>query len=166
MNARDALELERGVARLDGFLAGLAAMNGGLRDYSSFCYIVRIDDGQSIDRAIKDYYHWFPQLRFSSVIRLERGVRDLEHSLRPYLVRDAPKTSQGDPLNLRHHLSFKVMDMMSAVFEGPCQLEVFELHSESRPRSSKCVYYGVCARGVAVVLQFNDDRDFESAPGD
>lgn len=163
---KDTETVEREVARIDGFLAGLAAMNGGLRDYSSFCYIVQLEGERSIDKAIKSFYHWHPQLRFSSVKRLESGARDLERLIRPYLVRDLVMTSQGDLSNLRHLLSFKVMDMMSSLFEGPEPLEVFELHSEFGPRGSECVYYGICAEHVAVVLQFNDDRRFESDPED
>lgn len=162
MRTADVQEIEREVARIDGFLAGLASMNGGLREYSSYCYVVHIDDGCSVDEAIGNHYQWFPQLRFSSVKRLEGGERDLENLLGHYLVRDSPKMSQDDLLNLRHHLSFKVMDMMSVVFERLDQLKVFELLAESRPRSSEGVFYSVCAEDLAVVLQFNDDRRFES----
>lgn len=162
MNTKDVQKVEREVARIDGFLAGLASMNGGLRDYLAFCYIVDVGGGCSIDVAIKNYYQWLPQLRFSSVRRLGRGVRDLEDSLGPYLVRSSPRTSQSDLLNLRHHLSFKVMDMMSAVLMELGECEVFELLAESEPHSSESVFYSICAEHVAVVLQFNDDVGFES----
>ncbi|KQZ62085.1 hypothetical protein ASD53_19390 [Lysobacter sp. Root559] len=132
-------------------------MNGGLRDYSSYCYIVHMDDGCSVDEAVRHYYQWLPQLRFFSVKRLG-GVRDLENLLGHYLVRDSPKISQGDLLDLRHHLSFKVMDMMSVVFERLDQLEVFELLAESSPHSSESVFYSVCAEDLAVVLQFNEEE--------
>lgn len=73
MRTADVQEIEREVARIDGFLAGLASMNGGLREYSSYCYVVHVDDGCSVDEAIRNHYQWFPQLRFSSVKRLEGG---------------------------------------------------------------------------------------------
>ncbi|WP_157480848.1 MULTISPECIES: hypothetical protein [unclassified Lysobacter] len=158
MKTDDTSKVEREVARIDGFLSGLALMNGGLRDYSSCCYVVHVDDGRSVDEVIRNYYHWLPQLRFSSVKRLDGGVRDIEDSLGRYLVREGATKSQGDLHDLRHYLSFKVMDMMSVVLTELGAFEVFELLAESDPHSPQVIFYCISAGQTAVVLQFNDER--------
>ena len=159
----DKPNIECEIARLDGYLSGLAALNGEIRNYTSFCYQVQVGEGVSIERALKLHYHWRPDLRFSSVRRLDRGTRDLEAQIGAYLVRNAPGSSQSELHNLRRFLSFRVLDKLSDIVGDLRQPEVLELTAPGDAKSSDCVFFCVCADGFSVVLQFNDDRKFVAA---
>ncbi|UHQ24977.1 hypothetical protein LVB77_10015 [Lysobacter sp. 5GHs7-4] len=161
----DKTNLESEVARLDGYLSGLAALNGEIRDYTSFCYQVQVGEGASIERALQLDYHWLPDLRFSSVRRLDNGTRDLEAQLGVYLVRNSPGSSQSELDNLRRFLAFRVLDKLSDIVGDLRQSEVVELMVSGDAKRSDCVFFCVCADGFAVVLQFNDDRKFVAAAG-
>lgn len=156
----DKPNLECEIARLDGYLSGLAALNGEIRDYTSFCYQVQVAGGVSIERALQLYYHRQPDLRFSSIRRLDRGMRDLETQLGVYLVRSPPESSQSELDNLRRFLAFRVLDKLSDIVGDLRQPEVLELTAPGDASSSDCVFFCVCTDDFAVVLQFNDDRKF------
>lgn len=106
---------------------------------------------------MKGFYTWNPTLAFDGVERLERGLGSLEFDIRPFIVRQTPRTSDVDLSNLRAYLSFRVMDMLSLILDGRRHFEVFRLNSAPRPAASECVFFCIKTDAAWVVLQFNDD---------
>lgn len=155
--AMNLVEAQREVARLDGFLYGAAAMVGCIRGYSGSAYLIEARDDAGIEQALKGFYTWNPTLAFDGVERLERGLGSLEFDIRPFIVRQTPRTSDVDLSDLRAYLSFRVMDMLSLILDGRRHFEVFRLNSAPRPAASECVFFCIKADAAWVVLQFNDD---------
>lgn len=150
---------EREIARLDGYIFGLSSLNGSTRHFSSRAYIVECRDGTVVN-GIKDYFEWNPGLSFSNVQQLERGLKDLELEIRPFLARDLIDLSPAKLEELRHYLSFRVMDFVSDILGGQRNYPVLKLTAESEPSSSECVFFSIEVGARAIILQFNDDRPY------
>lgn len=166
MSAIDKLQLEKEIARLDGFLAGLALRNGAVKDYSSGAYFIEPKSGCSIVESLKERYEWMPSLTISNVKRLQRGMRDLEPAIRPFLAHHIPCMNVDEVLNLQRHLSFMVMEIISSAMGGDYSgsLDVFHMSSAHEPMASRCDYFCICLEGFLIFLQFNDDTEFVSRP--
>lgn len=158
--AMNLIEAHKETARLDGFLYGAALMIGNIRRYSACAYLIEAKDGVGIEQALRDFYYWRPGWVFDGVERLERGMRDLETGIRPFIARQTSQTNDADLSNLQAYLSFKAMDMISLILDGRTGLEVFRLNSVPEPAASDCVFFCIKADAAWVVLQFNDDLPY------
>lgn len=152
--------VEKEVARLDGFLRGVASMNGGLRSYSAYAYIVESQEGRSIEQSLKDFYYWDAELDFSDREHLNNGLRDLEAEIGPLLAREVPSKSGEQLTALQKYLAFKVMEMISVAKSDEMILDVIRLRSTSKPLASECLYFCMRLKGFFIVLQFNDDNPY------
>lgn len=148
------------VARLDGFLYGIAALNGGIRSYSAYAYAVEPKEGVSIEQSLQDHYTWNPGMEFSEVRRLDKGLRSLEKEIQPFLVRDLPRESADAAGNLQAYLAFRVMDMIMWIREDQPVREVFRLTLAAAPAKSECVFFCLKMEAMLVFLQFNYDIPF------
>jgi hypothetical protein len=165
MNAIDKFQLEKEVARLDGFLSGSAARNGKIRDYSAGAYFIEVDSKDcSIEKYLKDYYEWLPSLVISNFQYLDGGMRDLETEIRPFLVRGISHPIAGEILDVERHLSFMAMEIISSAIEDDYSkvLEVARMSNFHEPLSSKCEYFCMRLENFLIFLQFNDDIEFRA----
>ena len=154
------------VARLDGFLSGVASLCGEIRDYAAFSYVIELKEGQrSIEESLKDYFEWLPTLGFADTKVLAGGLRDLEIAIRPFLVRETSSVNSADLLDLRRYLSFRVMEMISNALNGSGIDEVVELFADSSPSDPKSAFFCVCAERTALILQFNSNIEFKRKQG-
>ncbi len=164
MTFMNSIEKEILVARLDGFLSGVAAVNGKIRDYTAFSRLVESkDEGCSAEASIKSFFNWMPNMAFSEIKLLGNGLRDLETEIRPFLVRDLAHISPVRQLDLQRYLSFRVMEMVHGVVGGVKDANVSKLVLDSDESSSECVFFCICIEGGFVFLQFNNDIKFKEA---
>ncbi|WP_408951069.1 hypothetical protein [Lysobacter sp. Hz 25] len=152
--------VEREIARLGGFLYGIAALNGGIRSYSAYAYAVEPKEGVSIEQSLQDHYTWNPGMEFSEVRRLDKGLRDLERLIQPFLIRDLPGHNADAVGNLQAYLAFRVMDMIMVIREDRPVPDVFRLTLAPAPATSECVYFCLKMEAVLVFLQFNNNIPF------
>lgn len=167
-------EVHKEVARLDGYLAGIAVSTGCFRRYSAGAFLIEpVEPDACIGQAIKDFKTWCPELAFGQRQRqrLPRGLGSLEFDIQPFLVREVPGISAVDLDTLRRYLSFKVMDGLDDALRprgqdliGPWKaVEVWRLDSDTSPDWSDCTYFCIRVDGGLVVLQFNDDLKWRQA---
>ncbi|UJB18448.1 MULTISPECIES: hypothetical protein [Lysobacter] len=154
------ISAEKEVARLDGFLYGIASMNGGIRSYSAYAYIIKPKEGASFEQSLKDFYVWNPDMAFSDAQHLSDGLRDLEIGIGALLVRDVSYPIDNKLVDLRAYLSFRVMDMISLIRDGAPVVDVVKLTSARKPSASECVYFCIKTEDFLIVLQFNNDAPY------
>ena len=66
--------LEISVARLDGYLSGVVAVDGDIRQYTAEAFVVSGETGSDSPEAmIRDFYAAQTDFQFSSSQKLERG---------------------------------------------------------------------------------------------
>ena len=160
----DSMKVQVEVARLDGLLAGSAAASGRLGDYSAFAYVIELgDECGSIEKGIKAHYSWLPEMEFSQIVRLERGLRDLETGIRPFLVRGRDGADSGALVGLQKLMSFRVMEIVSVATDEALDLPVYKLISVGAALESSCVFFCLRLEGIGIVMQFNDDAEFRGA---
>jgi hypothetical protein len=168
MSVIDKFQLEKEVARLDGFLSGSAARNGRMRDYSAGAYLIELNSKEcSIEKSLKDYYEWLPSLAICNFRLFDCGMRDLEAEIRTFLVRGVSNASvvEDEILDMKKHLSFMAMEIISsAIGENYSNvLEVAQMSNIHEPLSSKCEYFCIRLENFLIFLQFNDDIEFRAA---
>ncbi|SDZ21334.1 hypothetical protein SAMN04487939_12330 [Lysobacter sp. yr284] len=167
-------EVHKEVARLDGYLDGIAASANGSRRYSAGAFLIELAEPDAcIEQAIRDCKSWYSQLAFAQTgrQRLPRGLGSLESEMQPFLVREVANRSAADLENLREYLSFRVMDALWFALEaqgrlrvGPSRaVDVWRLDNEPAPDSSDCTWFCVRVEWGLVVLQFNDDLKWQQA---
>jgi hypothetical protein len=165
MSVMDKFQLEKEIARLDGFLSGCAARNGGIRDYSAGAYLIELNSNEcSVEKSLKDYYEWLPSLAISNLRRLDYGMRDLETEIRAFLVRGFSNASVfADEIpDMKKHLSFMAMEIISSAIGDDYNnvLDVTRMSNVYEPLSSKCDYFCIRLQNFLIFLQFNDDIEF------
>jgi len=156
--------LHEEVARLDGYLAGLAASSGCIRNYCANALLIEpVEPGIAFEQAITGLYPRRTGFVLGKGQRLPRGLASLESDIQPYLVRGLPSASSAAVTDLRRYLSFRVPDLLWYVLEvqlGVAQwlaTEVWRLESEARPDSPDCAYFCIRLEGMVLVLEFRDD---------
>ncbi|TQM12403.1 hypothetical protein FB548_2337 [Pseudoxanthomonas sp. 3HH-4] len=150
------------VEKLDGFLSGVAAFSGALRDHTAFSYVVSLSEARSsAEEALAAHFSWRPNLTFSSVHVLQHGVADLELELRPFLVKNFRFGTKEEVSDLRKYLSFRVMEYVCAVVEDKTVSKVLKLVADSGPYESSSVFFCVCLEAEVLFMQFNDDTGFK-----
>lgn len=152
------------IARLDGYLAGIAASNGCIRNYSANAFLVEsVEPEVDLERAITGLYPRRTEFVLGKGERLPRGFGSLERDIQPFLVRELASASSTSLTDLRRYLSFRVLDMLWYVVEVQLGVpqwsatEVWRLESEARPDSPDCVYFCIRLEGMLLVLEFRDD---------
>lgn len=153
--------MENHVLKLSGFLSGIAALDGNIRDYSAYSFSVSLKEGDSVDGAIRSHFGWLPGLSFSEIKMLEGGLRDLEIDLREYLLRDYSCKSQDEIFELRRYLSFRIMDEIIASIGEKKVVQVAKLTATSCPGESESVFFSVLIGDSLIVVQFNNDIPFK-----
>lgn len=152
------------VARLDGFMAALAEIDGAIRDFSSFVYLASpVDSANEISITLVKIFESRTNLSIDRVEELDRGLRDLELELREYILRDSTRESHShferDALSdRRKYLSFRIMDMIADILGGERSIRVFKAHGTYDKSKSKSEFFCVQSRQTLLVIQFNDDR--------
>lgn len=162
MNTMSASKIDREVARLDGFLSGVVSLNGKIRDYTAFSYVIDLkNDSYPIEACLKEHFSWLPKLDFSDVLRLEHGLRDLENEIRPFLVIETSDLRNGKLIDLRRYLSFRIMEIISAAIDDARVIDVVRAVAAHEPSSTHSVFFCIRIETALVVLQFNDDVEFK-----
>ena len=158
------------VARLDGYLAGIAACNGGIRNYSANAFLVEpIEPETGFEQAIIGLYPRRTKFVLGKGERLSRGLASLECDIQLFLVREPPLASSVDLTDLRQYLSFRVLDSLWHVLEVQLGVddwlatEVWRLESEPRPDSPDCVYFCISVQRALLILEFRDDSKWLEA---
>ena len=157
----DRLAREKEVARLDGFLNGVAAFSGKIRDYSAFSYLLEMEPNVSVELPLRKYFTPQANLTFSRVEHLKGGIRDLEHAIRHYLVRDASYADAERLLSLQKYLSFRVMELVSMILGDDRDVEVLKMVGDFDTSASESVFFCIRMKSTVLVLQFNNDINFK-----
>jgi hypothetical protein len=160
------------VARLAGYLSGLAAEDGDIRQYTASAFVVAGKDSvDSPEAMVHDFYAAQTDLRFSSSQKLERGLGDLERQIGGFLIRKpwglAENTIAQEVIdNRRRFLAFRIMDMIDDISPEAFKLRnVYKLESMQPGPVSQVSFFCVQIKSGFLVLQFNDDMPFIQAHG-
>jgi hypothetical protein len=155
--------LEIAVARLDGYLSGVVAVDGDIRQYTAEAFVVSgKNSSDSPEVMIHDFYAAQTDFQFSSSQKLEGGLGDLERHLGGYLIRRPwgliEQTIAQQLVDARRaFLAFRIMDMIADIAPEARNLRsVYKLETSASGSSSQVTFF--CARIDAgfLVLQFND----------
>jgi hypothetical protein len=156
------------VARLAGYLSGLAAEDGDIRQYTASAFVVSGKD-DSPEAMVHDFYAAQTDLRFSSSQKLERGLGDLERQIGGFLIRKpwglAEHTIAQEVVdNRRRFLAFRIMDIIDEIAPEAFKLRsVYKLESMHPGPVSQVSFFCVQINSGFLVLQFNDDMPFVQA---
>lgn len=153
--------MKSNVLKLSGFLSGIAALDGGIRDCSAFSFAVSSKENDSVEDAIRSHFSWLAGLSFSEVQVLEGGLRDLEMDLRNYLLRSSCCRSAEKVFELRRYLSFRIMEEIADSIGDEKVVEVARLTATSYAGESESVFFSVHIGDGLIVLQFNNDIPFK-----
>jgi hypothetical protein len=163
MSAIDKFQIEKEIARLDGFLSGISLRNGRMGDYSAGAYLIEVKiRDRPIEEYLKEYYKWLPSLAINDAWLLERGMQDLESEIRPFLVRGLSNTEAGEVPSMQRYLSFMVMERISSAIADNYSnvLDVSRMSNTHEPMASKCEYFCLRLEKFLIFMQFNDDIEF------
>jgi hypothetical protein len=155
------------VAHLDGYLSGLAAQDGDIRQYTAGAFVVA-GNGSSVtpETLVRDFYAAQTDMQFSSSQKLEHGLADLDHQLRAYVIQSpwglvGQTNSQQLVDDRRRYLTFRVMDMIDGLAPEAYGLRtVYKLESKGDDTRSQLTFFCIKVDGGFLVLQFNDDSPF------
>lgn len=163
-------DLVVGIARLAGYLSGLAAEDGDIRQYTASAYVVSgQESSDSPEVMIHDRYAAQTDFLFSSSQKLERGLADLDSQLYSYVIRHPLGVSEKTiPHQLvadrRRFVVFRIMDMIAEIAPEAYKFrEVHKLESIHPGPVSQVTFFCVRTNSGFLVLQFNDDRPFIEA---
>jgi hypothetical protein len=153
------------VARLAGYLGGLAAIDGDIRQFTATAFVVSgKNSSDSPETMIADFYAAQANIQFSGSQKLERGLGDLERQLNAYVVRrpwGLGEQMQRSVDDRRRYLAFRIMDMITDIAPEARNLRsVYKLESKSSGADSDVTFFCVRIESGFLVLQFNDDSPF------
>ena len=109
------------VGRLHGYLSGVVAVDGEIRQYTAEAFVVSGENSSdSPETMIRDFYAAQTDIQFSGSQKLERGLGDLERQLGGYLIRRPwGLVDQAIAQQLvearRAFLAFRIMDMIADI---------------------------------------------------
>jgi hypothetical protein len=155
--------LANAIARLHGYLSGVVAMDGEIRQYTAEAFVVSgKNNSDSPEAMICDFYAAQTDIQFSSSQKLERGLGDLERQLGSYLIRrpwglvDQPIPQQSVDAR-RAFLAFRIMNMIADMAPEARNLHsVYKLETSGSDSSSQVTFFCVRIDVGFIVLQFND----------
>jgi hypothetical protein len=157
--------LAAGAAHLDGYLSGLAAGDGDIREYTAGAFVVPTnDDADSPESLVRKFYSHQADLQFSSSQSLES--RDLENQLRSYVIRRpwqlaGQVTAQQLVDDRRRFLAFRIMDMIEDIApKARRKGSVYKLESSGDGSTSEVTFFCIRIDAGLLVLQFNNDAPF------
>jgi hypothetical protein len=154
-----------GTAHLDGYVSGLAARDGDIREHTAGAFVVaESDPSDTPEKLIHDFYAAQTDFQFSGSQRLESGLRELEHQLCSYVIRrPMGLDGQGQQFveDRRKYLAFRIMDMVDTIAPEAHGLRtVYKLESKGRATRSDVTFFCIKTTTGFLVLQFNDDSPF------
>ena len=165
-------DLAARVERLAGYLSGLAAEDGDIRQYTASAFVVSGKNGSDSPEAIvHGFYAAQTDFVFSSSQKLEQGLGDLERQIGEYLIRKPwglaeQMIAQEVVDNRRRFLAFRIMDMIDDIAPEAFKLRsVYKLESMHPGPVSQVTFFCVRIDSGFLVLQFNDDTPFIHAQG-
>lgn len=154
------------VAKLSGYLSGLAAEDGEIREYTAAAYVVSGSSGaESPEDLIREFYAAQTDMKFTGSQKLEGGLGDLERQLGSYVIRrpwGVPDQTIAQNLvdDRRRFLAFRIMDMIDAIAPEAYRLRcVYKLESMHPGPVSRVTFLCVRIDVGFLVLQFNDDTE-------
>lgn len=158
----DRTEFDINVATLDGYLRGVAEFSGSIRDYIACAFVLDSEKYvDSVEMSLEEYFRPRVEIQLVCVSRLERGYRDIEQEIKPYLVRDGTRFSASEIDNLRSYLSFRVMDLIDLSLDRHEVVDVLKLVEGTAPLDTSSVFYCIRSKKGVLVLQFLDNIEFK-----
>ena len=154
---------DENVGRISGFLYGISALNGAIREYEGCAYLIELDKrNPDIGKEINMHYEGQYKFRFSSVQKLKGGLGELEERVVKYLLPDIDIGTEEYRAKLGGYLAFRLIDMIDVgdIFDQfPLQATVTELQDHNA--SNEYTFFGIAANQLLLVFQFNKhDRSY------
>lgn len=143
------------VGRISGFLYGISALNGALREYEGSAYYIEArSEDLDIGEAINTFFKGQHEFQFSSCEKLGDGLGELEKRIARYILPDISIKAKPDIERLGRYLAFRLMDMIDDFFEQlPGTTDVFQL--EDNDGANKSTFFVVVSSEHSLVMQFN-----------
>jgi hypothetical protein len=148
------------IARLDGFLGGMATVDGRIRDFSASARLMNSDPGiEQIRTSLEQLFKPFADVSVAKIQELS-GLAELESRLQSYILR-SPCDDFHLHADTRRYVAFRILEIISEVTKTECVKSVLEAALADEVGSSKCSFFIVSYTDKHLVLQFNDDRPFK-----
>ncbi len=129
-------EMEINLARLDGYLTGIVALNGQINDYYAGAFFLNDVDEETIESALTTYFAPNCQINFLNK-RTEISLRKLESEIQGFIAdnllgENAYAIDATILSDRKKYIAFKIMDMIDFV--------ISENESASKPRVHEHVH--------------------------
>jgi hypothetical protein len=152
-------------AHLDGYLSGLAALDGDIRQYTAGAFFVsESNPTETPEKSVHEFYSAQTDLQFSGSQKLKSGLRELEQQLGGYVIRKHRElVDEGQQFveDRQKYLAFRIMEMVSDIAPEASGLRtVYKLESKGRDARSDVTFFCIRINSGFLVLQFNDDLPF------
>ncbi|SMR83560.1 hypothetical protein SAMN04488030_0037 [Aliiroseovarius halocynthiae] len=146
---------DENTGRIGGFLYGLCALSGDLREYEGSAYSLEMNpEDHDIGAAINAFFCGQYEFSFTLVEDLEDRLGELEKRVGRYMLPDLRFGSEEFVSGMRGYLAFRLMDMINDVFdEFPLCASV--THLRHRSNSVEADFFGIMSGKRLLVLQFN-----------
>jgi hypothetical protein len=160
---KDKSQLEA-ASRLNGFLYGLSAFSGNMRQYEGSAYLLeRGDQNQSAAELINEYFEGQYEFQFDPPEILKGGKGELERCIGAFAIRDSKCVKEDYISDLQNYLSFRAMDMIEDIFwDDYASLKVIKLQLKSDSPSRDCVFFCVLSSSLLLVIQFNEYGELQA----
>ncbi len=160
---REKSQLEN-ASRLSGFLYGLSAFSGNMRQYEGAAYLLeRGEQSLSAGELINGYFSGQFEFQFDPPEALKGGLHELDKCIGAFAIQDSKRVKEESIPDLQNYLSFRAMDMIEDIFwDDYNSLDVIKLRHKAEPSEDMCVFYCILSSSQMLVIQFNDYSRFRS----
>lgn len=154
------------VARLDGYLSGMAVLNGKINDYFAGAFLLDFIESETLESALKAHFSENCNIYFSSE-KIDISFRQLEVEIQDFIATNVLDSSNKfiDSKLLfdrKKYIAFKVMDLIGFIFsenKGDFSLTrneyVQKIKAELEDTTSNLTFYCIAYGAGALVLQFS-----------
>jgi len=154
-------DLQTLVAQLDGFLSGLASIDGRIRQFTAHAFPLQ---GGEIgpQQQISEFYKGQANFEFHNGIKFDHGLKQVETEIQTFLLRDpfGSKIAINSEVVLerKRFLAFRILDLIDQISPETHDLNsVWKFEGKAHNSESICTFFCFKTNAGYLVLQFNDD---------
>jgi len=153
------------LARLDGYLTGIVALNGQINDYYAGAFLLNVLNEETIESALTTYFAPNCQINFLNK-RTEISLRKLESEIQGFIA-DNLLGKKVDVIEAtilsdrKKYIAFKVMDMIDFVIsenesasKSSVHEHVHKIEAGFEDSSSNFTFFCISFYDQVLVLQF------------
>jgi hypothetical protein len=152
------------VARLDGYLNGIVALNGKINEYYAGAFLFKKSSNEKLETSLVNYYAPRCQIYFSNITESNLGEVELE--IQDFIAENIlgcnmqPFNSK-DLFDRKKYISFKIMDMVNFLISNPLDepghkvnILVHKVEANLNDTNADFIFFCISFDNNILVLQF------------